>query len=144
MEASKDRLFEWNTCSLCKLPFDINIIDLIEAHSCVSWINMRFNEQYCSFTHGGGESRTFRPRGLCQLLTFCKQLTKTSGSKRPALAVLLSPSCSHRPALTSPVCKAEVLLVKSHVDKYHCFYDSTLVHTYTPTVKGGVHEICRK
>ena len=32
-------------------------------------INMRFNEQCCSFTHGGGESRTFQLRGLCQLLT---------------------------------------------------------------------------
>ena len=61
-------------------------------------IYMRFNKQYCSFTHGGGESRTFRPGGLCQLLTE----TKTSRSKCPAL--------------TSPVCKAAVLLVKSHVN----------------------------
>ena len=63
--------------------------------------------------------------GLCQLLTesFCKQLTETSGSKRPAL--------------TSPVRKAAVLLVKSHVDSRNAamslYQINIRTHTHTHT-----------
>ena len=59
----------------------------------------------------------FRPGGLCQLLTeFCKQLTKTKTSE------------SKRPALTSPVCKAAVLLIRFHVD-------SSNTYRYEPLAK---------
>ena len=64
----------------------IRVDDLIEAHSCVSWIKMKFNERYCSFTHGGGESRTFRPGGLTE---FHNSVSSWQGL--PGRNVLLSP-----------------------------------------------------
>ena len=76
---------------------------------------MRFNEQYCSITHGGGES--------------LQQLTKTSESKHPAL--------------TSPVCKAAVLLVKSHVNMYvvHVGMSYIYIYIYGRNINIGTDDI---
>ena len=66
---------------------------------------MKFNKPYCSFTHGGGESRTFWPGGLCQLLT---EWQRQSWQRPPSWNVLLSPP----PCVKLQYCSFNFMLIQ--------------------------------
>ena len=68
----------------------------------------------------------FRPGGLCQLFT---EKTKTSRSKCPTF--------------TSPVCKAAVLLVKSHVDSRNAAMSLyQIIFNFIPVLLGKRFHMC--
>ena len=62
-------------------------------------IYMRFNKQYCSFTHGGGESRTFDP----EVFVNCLQKQRPPGRN-----VLLSPP----PCVKLQYCSLNLMLIQ--------------------------------
>ena len=66
-----------------KTPFSSKVYiayDAVEAHNCIDTVAKFTDEQYTTINQSTGWST----EGLCQLLT-SKQLTKTLGSKRPAV-----------------------------------------------------------
>ena len=72
------------------------LIPFLSKHA----IYMRLNEQCCSFTHGEVRAGRFDP----EVFVNCLQNDKDKDLR-------VETSCSHL-----PVCKAAVLLIKSHVD----------------------------
>ena len=83
--------------------------------TCIHWY--RKNKLSCDYSTSHGLSQHIAGNSVkSKTYIFCKQLTKTSGSKCPAL--------------TSPVCKATVLLVKSRVDSSNAAMSLYQITTY--------------
>ena len=81
---------------------------------------MKFNEQYCSFTHGGGESRHF------DLEVFVNCLQQDISTWRSFVNFDKDLRVE-----TSPMCKAAVLLIIFHVYTYSCLDAWSNLRAYT-------------